>query len=449
MQTLISDTANAGGPDTPKYAPNATSSAIERLVDRRAYVNGPPHDVYAQLRAEAPVAWCPPLRPGTGGFWALTRHADVMAANPDAETFSSQRGGILLNNGPAGQIQSQLGRASLDAMINMDAPMHMQLRREHMPFFTARYIDQLKLKVEAEITRLLDEMAPLGECDLVEHLSSQLPLFTLCEILGVPPADRPKFLRWMHFLEGANNAAAEQSAGQLQVTPDLMKMMSEFQGAIGEMFAYGRDMLHKRRADPKEDLMSAIARAQLDGEVLADEYLDGSWLLIVFAGNDTTRNTISGSMKLLTEFPDQKAKLIAKPDLLPGAVNEFIRMISPVIYMRRTATKDTEIGGQKIGEGEKIAMLYGAANRDPAMFADPDRLDVERANADKHIAFGFGPHVCVGKQVAKMQLEAVYGQLLKRFPDMRYAGGIDVAPNNFVFAIRKLPVVFTPARKAA
>ncbi len=449
MQTLISNTANPGGPDMPKYAPNDTSSAIERLVDRRAFVNGPPHDVYAQLRAEAPVAWCPPLRPGGGGFWALTRHADVMTANPDASTFSSQRGGILLNNGPAGQIQSQLGRASLDAMINMDAPMHMQLRREHMPFFTARYIDQLKLKVEAEIARLLDEMAPLGECDLVEHLSSQLPLFTLCEILGVPPADRPKFLRWMHFLEGANNAAAEQSAGQLQVTPDLMKMMSEFQGAIGEMFAYGRDMLHKRRADPKEDLMSAIARAQLDGELLSDEYLDGSWLLIVFAGNDTTRNTISGSMKLLTEFPDQKAKLIAKPDLMGGAANEFIRMISPVIYMRRTATKDAEIGGQKIGEGEKIAMLYGAANRDPAVFDNPDQLDIERANAEKHIAFGFGPHVCVGKQVAKMQLEAVYTQLLKRFPDMRYAGGIDIAPNNFVFAIRKLPVVFTPQRKAA
>jgi len=215
------------------------------------------------------------------------------------------------------------------------------------------------------------------------------------------------------------------------------------------MFEYGRTMLHKRRLDPQPDLMSAIARAQVDGEFLSDEYLDGSWLLIVFAGNDTTRNTISGTMKLLTEFPEQKAKLIADRSLLPGAVNEFIRMVSPVIYMRRTAAKDTEIGGQKIGEGEKVVMWYAAANRDPAVFDNPDQLDIERANADKHIAFGFGPHVCIGKRVAQMQLEAVYDQLLTRFPDMRYAGGVDIAPNNFVFAIRKLPVEFTPERAAA
>ena len=167
----------------------------------------------------------------------------------------------------------------------------------------------------------------------------------------------------------------------------------------------------------------------------------------MFAGNDTTRNTISGSVKLMTEFPDQKARLAADRALLPNAVNEFIRMVSPVIYMRRTATKDVEIGGQLISEGEKVAMYYGAANRDPSVFADPDRLDITRENADKHLAFGFGPHVCIGKRVAQMQLEAVWEQFLTRLPDLKYAGGIDVAPNNFVFAIRKLPVTFTPAAK--
>jgi cytochrome P450 len=154
-------------------------------------------------------------------------------------------------------------------------------------------------------------------------------------------------------------------------------------------------------------------------------------------------------MKLLTEHPEQKARLIERPERLGWAVNEFIRLVSPVIYMRRTAARETEIGGQRIGEGEKVVLFYGAANRDPAIFPEPDRLDVERANADKHIAFGFGPHVCLGKRVAQMQLEAVYAQLLRRFPDMRYVGGIDVAPNNFVYAIRKLPVAFTPERKAA
>jgi cytochrome P450 len=185
------------------------------------------------------------------------------------------------------------------------------------------------------------------------------------------------------------------------------------------------------------------------GDLLSDEYLDGSWLLIVFAGNDTTRNTLSGSMKLLTEFPEERAKLIANPALMPGAVNEFIRMVSPVIYMRRTATQDTEINGQKIAEGEKVIMYYGAANRDAAVFADPDRLDVTRANADKHIAFGYGPHTCIGKRVAQIQLEEAYRQILARFPDMRWTGEIDIAPNNFVHAIRQLDVSFTPERTAA
>jgi cytochrome P450 len=199
-------------------------------------------------------------------------------------------------------------------------------------------------------------------------------------------------------------------------------------------------MLRKRREDPRPDLMSAIARAQLEGGFLSDEYLDGSWLLIVFAGNDTTRNTISGTMKLLTDFPDQKDRLIADPSLLGNATNEFIRMVSPVIYMRRTAAKDVEVAGQTIAEGEKVIMYYGSANRDETVFTDPDRLDVTRANADKHIAFGYGPHTCIGKQVARIQLEEVYRQILARFPTIRQSGEMKVSPNNFVYAINSLPV---------
>jgi cytochrome P450 len=300
--------------------------------------------------------------------------------------------------------------------------------------------------VAVETTRLLDQMAGLGDCDLVEALSSRLPLFTLCEILGVPEADRPKFLTWMHYLEIAGNITAEQR-GAIEMTPEVIAFIQAFNAAIGEMFEYGRRMLHLRRQDPQPDLMTAIARATIDDELLADEYLDGSWLLIVFAGNDTTRNTISGAMKLLTEFPDQKQKLIDRPELLPNAVDEFIRMVSPVIYMRRTATREVELRGQRIGEGEKVIMYFGAANRDPEVFPDPDRLDVERPNAGKHLAFGAGPHVCIGKRVAQLQLEAVYRQLLPRFPDIEYAGGIDIAPNNFVHAIRRLPVRFTPEKR--
>jgi cytochrome P450 len=372
-----------------------------------------------------------------------------MRVNGDPATFSSQKGGIMMAYDRSG---AQLTRASLDTMITMDAPNHLQLRREHMPYFTPSYLRALEVKISAEVTRLLDIMAPLKSCDLVPYLSAQLPLFSLCEILGVPPEDRPKFLTWMHYLELANAFVAERAgtsggsfeAAAAEIPPEMQAFIDAFNAAIDEMFAYGRDMLHKRRRDPHPDLMSAIARAQIDGAFLQDEYLDGSWLLIVFAGNDTTRNTISGAMELLSQFPSEKEKLIKQPELLPGAVNEFIRMISPVIYMRRTATRDVDVAGQTIAEGEKVIMYYGSANRDAAVFPDPDRLDVERANADKHIAFGYGPHTCIGKRVAQLQLEAVYRQMLARFPDVHQSGPKDVAPNNFVYAIRSMPVEFTP-----
>ena len=444
---LISDTVEVDAPKGPARPPIYPASPVA-LYDPAVFRQGPPHADFAWLRANAPVAWNeePGERPG---FWSVTRYDDVMRVNGDPATFSSQKGGILMTH--VGRPESQLAKASLDAMINMDAPAHLQLRREHMPYFTPSYLRGLTDRIEGETTRLLDAMAPLGRCDLVPMLSAQLPLFTLCEILGVPQADRPKFLTWMHFLELANSFAAERSGDEggmegavAELPPEAKAFIEAFKAAIDEMFEYGRDMLRKRREDPKPDLMSAIARAQLDGEFLADEYLDGSWLLIVFAGNDTTRNTISGTMGLLTDFPDQKARLMAKPELIGGAVNEFIRMISPVIYMRRTATTDVDIAGQAIAAGEKVIMYYGSANRDAAVFADPDRLDVERANADKHVAFGYGPHTCIGKRVAQIQLEAVYRQMLGRFPDIRQAGPSEVAPNNFVYAIKSMPVAFTP-----
>ena len=448
---LLSETHGYGGPQgpaNPRAYPDVESSA---LSNPQLFTGGQPFDVFARLRAQAPVAWQTELDPRETGFWAVTRYDDVMRVNSDPETFSSQKGGILISSGPPETRHPLLFRASIDSLINMDQPWHLQLRKEHMPFFTPRYLTALKEKVAAETTRLLNDMADIaqdGECDLVEALSSRLPLFTLCEILGVPPEDRPKFLNWMHYLEVAGLLASERREGA-EVTLELMQFIQAFNENVGEMFEYGQAMLQKRRADPQPDLMTAIARATVDGTLLPDEYLDGSWLLIVFAGNDTTRNTISGAMKLLTEFPDQKRRLMADPSLLPNAVDEFIRMVSPVIYMRRTATKDVEIAGQAIAAGEKVVMYYGSANRDASVFEDPDRLDVSRANASKHLAFGFGPHVCLGKRVAQLQLEEVYAQLLKRFPDMEYSGGIDVAANNFVHAIRRLPVRFTPERRAA
>ena len=324
--------------------------------------------------------------------------------------------------------------------------MHLGLRKEHMPFFKPDYINNLRKKVSSKVGLLLDNIAPLGECNLVSEVSQQLPIFTLSEILGIPEEDRQKLVSWMEFLELAQyftyEMIKEQNEGKTDSTPDPA-MIDMFNAMVDEMFDYGRFILNSKRENPSEDLLSAIANAEIEGEKLSQEFLDGSWLLIIFAGNDTTRNTLSGGIKLLHDNQKQKELLIDDLELLPNFVNETVRCVSPVIHMRRTTLEETEINGQKIGPHEKIALWYGAANRDPAIFENPDDFNIFRENSDKHLAFGFGRHSCIGKPVALMQLQEFYSQFLTRFPDFEMNGKWKVAPNNFVHAIQEMPIKFS------
>lgn len=421
-------------PRGPKHDPVRAYRPPVDLADFAPFLQGQPFAAFEEMRREAPVCWHPEPEGQGAGFWALTRYEDIRKVELDTATFSSQRGGIMMNYGYPDQRHPLLHRASLDTMICLDQPYHMPLRREHMPFFTPGYIAKLRQRVDEKVTALLDEMERRGPVvDMVELFSAELPLFTLCEMLGVEPADRPKLVKWMHYLELAGHAMR----GGEHISEDFL---NDFLQNVQDMFDYGQAALRARREAPRDDLLTAIANAKIDGEPLSDEFLDGSWLLIVFAGNDTTRNSLSGTMRLLTEFPGEKAKLLEAPDRITNMVHEAIRMVSPVIYMRRTATCEAQIAEQKIGEGEKVVMYYGAANRDPSMFPDPDRFDVERPNAKDHIAFGIGPHVCLGQRVANMQLEAAYRQILARFPNIRWTGEQSIAPNNFVHAISSLEV---------
>ncbi|MFN7164686.1 MAG: cytochrome P450 [Hyphomonas sp.] len=393
------------------------------------------HGAFAKMRSEAPVMWHP--EQGGAGFWAVTSYDLVKKVELDPATFSSQRGGILMTYGrPDAPRHPLLHSSSLNSLINLDRPYHTPLRMEHMQFFRQGFVAELKKRVDVYVNELLDEMQKQGPVvDMVEMFSAELPLFTLCEILGVPAADRPKLVHWMHFLETSQYQAQQEGLGN--VTPEqIMAFMSEIQA----MFEFGRALLEDRRREPKEDLLSAIANVKIDGKPLSPEFLDGSWLLIVFAGNDTTRNSLSGTMRLLTEFPDQKAKLMADDSLFPNFVHEAIRMVTPVTYMRRTATADTELGGQAMAEGDKVVMYYPAANRDPAKFANPDQFDITRENAKEHLSFGHGPHVCLGQRVANMQLDSAYRAILSRFPKAKWTGEQVLAPNQFVHAISSLTV---------
>ena len=397
--------------------------------------NGYTFDAFDKMRSEAPIMWHP--EEFGRGFWALTSYDLVKTVELDPATFSSQRGGILMSYGmPDAPRHPLLHSSSLNSLINLDRPHHTPLRMEHMSWFRPDYVAELRKKVDIKVNELLDDMQAKGPVvDMVESFSAELPLFTLCEILGVPDADRPKLVHWMHYLENSQYQAQQEGLGNVS-EEQIMEFLNEIQA----LFDFGRHQLLERRKNPKNDLLSAIANAEIDGEPLSDEFLDGSWLLIVFAGNDTTRNSLSGTMKLLTEHPDQRAKLLANDGMFPNFVNEAIRMVSPVTYMRRTVTKDAELGGQKVSEGDKVVMYYAAANRDPAKFANPNAFDIERANANEHLAFGNGPHVCLGKRVAIMQLETAYRNILRRFPDIRWTGKGSLAPSNFVHAISSLEV---------
>lgn len=435
---LVSDTAQEDGPpQEPHYAKTFDITPPAPLANLHYFTKGHPIEAYRTLREQAPVFWNREVydnTPDGPGFWSVTRYADVRTVELDTVTYSSQKGGINLSYGAPETRHQLLHDASLNTMISIDQPIHMPLRREHMAYFTPAYVNILRDRIEAKIDTLLDSMEDAGPIvDMVEMFSAELPLYTLSEMLGIPEADRPLLIKWMHHLELAADTLSKQSLAD--VDPALIM---EFFTNIQEMFDYGREALTDRRTSPRDDLLSAIANAKVDGELLPEPFLDGSWLLIIFAGNDTTRNSLSGTMKLLSEFPDQKRKLIKNPDLMPGMVDEAIRMVSPVIYMRRTATRDCELAGQKIAAGEKVVMYYGAANRDDTVFTNPDVFDIERANAGSHIAFGLGAHVCLGQRIANMQLEAAFRKILARFPNAKWTGDIEIAPNNFVHAISKL-----------
>lgn len=424
-------------PGEPKYGKASSLTPPVDLTDPEVFSRrgGYTHEAFATMREKAPVMWHPEVM--GAGFWAVTSYDLVKKVELTPETFSSQKGGILMNYGMEGVPRHPLlHSSSLNSLINLDRPYHTPLRMEHMAYFRADFVAELKKKVEVEVNRLLDTMQAQGPVvDMVEMFSAELPLFTLCEILGVPAADRPKLVHWMHFLETSQYQAQQEGLGN--VSPEqIMTFLSEIQA----MFEFGRYLLEERRKNPQPDLLSAIANVKIDGKPLSPEFLDGSWLLIVFAGNDTTRNSLSGTMKLITDNANIRNELKAEPDLFPNFVNEAIRLVTPVTYMRRTATQDTELVDQKIAAGEKIVMYYPAANRDPAKFADPHRFDIRRSNAKEHLSFGHGPHVCLGQRVANMQLDAAYRQFLGRFPNVRATGEMTLAPNNFVHAISSLMV---------
>jgi cytochrome P450 len=392
------------------------------LLSPASFANGQPHDQFAWLRANDPVHWHP--EPGTDGFWAITRYRDVKAVGRDPVTFSSTPTIMISDEGTPDLGDHQM-------MLMSDPPRHTGMRKVVSPEFIPRAAKAMRPRIEELAARIIDGVIDSGACDLVTDIAGLMPSYVIADMLGIPHEDGVALYALTEAIHAAPESQAE-GAGM---------------AAILEMFNYAQAVWEARRAEPADDLASLIAHAAVDGNQLDVIDFNLFFLLLIDAGGDTTRNLVAGGLDALFANPEQLAWL--KEDLdgrLGSAVEELLRWVSPVVYMRRTAQHDTELEGVPIAAGQKVVMYYGAANHDPDAFGPTaDRLDLARTPND-HVAFGGGgPHFCLGAHIARVEIHALLRELLTRLVDLRPTGPTEWLPSTFISGPKHLPIAFRAA----
>jgi cytochrome P450 len=325
----------------------------------------------------------------------------------------------------------------------MDPPEHAKLRKLVNRGFTPRRIRELQDVLARRATTIVDEVIERGGCDMVEEVAAELPLQAIAEFLGVPQEDRRQIFRWSNLLIGASDPEYSDSATEPGQPP-------EAQGAAVELYAYAQSLAADRRANPRDDIVSDLIHAEIDGDSLTDDDFNAFFLLLAVAGNETTRNAISHSVLALAEHPDQRAWLREDPARWDTALDELLRWSTPVMHFRRTATKDTELGGQAIGEGDRVVIWHISGNRDEDVFDDPFRFDLSRSPNEAlgagHVAFGGGgPHFCLGANLAKAEMKVMLDEVLRRLGDFEVDGEVQRLRSNFINGIKHLPVAWTAA----
>ncbi len=397
------------------------------LCDPDSFVEAVPHDWFALLRREEPVQWHPDPHGFAEGFWSVTRYDDCVNVNRDYEHFSSYRSAALFTD----MDEEALAQQRM-MMLNMDPPMHTRYRRLVNKGFTPRMIRDLEDKVTRSTDAIIDGVCEEGSADFVEQISAELPLQVIAELMGVPQEDRHLVFDWSNTMIGSEDPEYQASAD------------APAQAAM-ELFAYADELCEKKRLDPHEDLFSVLTQAEIDGDQLSQVELDLFFLLLSVAGNETTRNLISGAMVAFFDHPDQWERLLADRSLLPSAVEEMLRYVSPVMHFRRQATGDVVIGNQKVSEGDKVVFWHVSANRDETVFPEPNRFDIGRS-PNNHMAFGGGgPHFCLGANLARMEIKVMFDRLLDRIPDIRLDGEVQRLRSNFINGVKHLPVAFAPS----
>jgi cytochrome P450 len=433
----------------------------EVVFDPSTYTGGVPFGALARLRGETPVVWVAEIPvlgwPAGPGFWLVLRHADVESVLSGPQLFSSWLGATQIRDPATPQALGYVRQM----MLNMDPPDHSRLRRLLARSFTPRAVSRLEHRIRGHARAICDRVftGPRGECDFAKDVAADLPLLTLADVLGVPQQDRWLLFDWSNRVIGyqdpdyASSAEFDPAEGTpmasqahaLRPTPGSDGRMPDPRTRDGmpDLYTYAHLLAEEKRRRPGDDVMS-ILLAQVDddgGQVSVAEFENMFWLFAV-AGNETLRNGLPGACIALLEHPGAQEDLRADPALMPAAVEEMLRWWTPVMTFRRTATSACELSGQRIGEGDKVVVSFISANRDEAVFTDPDRFDIRR-HPNPHLVFGHGPHFCLGAHLARIQTRALFGEVLARTSSLTYAGHPSYLRSNFQRGVKRLPISWT------
>src|SRR5258706_12769665 len=388
-------------------------------------------EAFAALRREQPVSFQKEvlygeLQEAGPGYWAVTRYEDVWHASRQPELFRSGKG-VNIGDMPV-EISEFFG-----SMIAMDDPKHAKLRGIVSRGFTPKTVTQIRDLVVERARAIVDHVAPMGECDFVREIAAPLPLGIICDMMGIPAEDHDRIFECTNVILGVGD-------------PEYVTSLNDLIKAGLELYNYAMELGERRIADPADDLTSKLMNAVVEGDRLTTQEFGSFFILLVVAGNGPTRNAISHGMKMLTDHPEQRRIWTDDFDrVAPTAVDEIVRMSSPVIHFRRTASRDTELGGHPIAEGDKVVLWYNSANRDEAKFDEPDRFDVLRS-PNEQVGFGAGgPHFCLGANLARREIAAMFEDLFRRLPDIHVTGEPDMLLSPFIHGIKRMPCAFTPA----
>ncbi len=401
------------------------------LMDADTFEAGVPLADFATLREEAPVFWHDAPNTDGDGFWVVTRHADVMEVSRTPEVFSShERGALMLpRRGDSAEEQAQLEMTRL-LMLNMDPPEHSDYRNIVQRAFTPRTIRNLEPRLEALAEDIVDRAIAKGTGDFVTDIAAELPLLAICELVGVPAEDRQLIFELSNRLIGSEDP-------EFAASPEMQ------QAATGEMYMYADGIAAKRRECPMDDVATKLLQAEVDGTALTQDQFDVFFMLLMVAGNETTRNAISHGMQAFFDNPDQWEHFKAnRPQVLDTAVEEIIRWATPVMQFQRTALSDYELGGQSIKAGDRVAIYYSAANRDDRAIGTPDSFDITRVD-NEHVAFGGGgPHFCLGANLARAEVRIMFNTIADKMPDITRTADARYLRSMFINGIKEIPVSY-------